>query len=280
MDAPRFEIVAADTDSPSLNSGATNGPPSNDIIAAVHRFFAPGLDPGDEAVTLPLDESEHLTRVLRLSVGDMVSVFDGRGHEYAARVVRADRREARVRVISRVEPAAEPGVPLTLAQAVLKGDKMDDIVRDAVMLGVSAVQPLVTMRSETTVAALTRGARIERWRRVALASVKQSGRAILPEIRHPLTLESYLNDPAAAMTLMLVEPGANADAEPISALRDQPAPLDAAILIGPEGGWVEAEWTAARSRGARLVSLGPRTLRADAAPVAAVSVLQFLWGDV
>jgi 16S rRNA (uracil1498-N3)-methyltransferase len=249
-------------------------------MPGVHRFFAPDLDPGDEAVTLPRDESEHLSRVLRLGVGDMVSVFDGRGHEFAARVVRADHRDVRVQVVSRVQPAAEPGVSLTLAQAVLKGEKMDDIVRDAVMLGVSAVQPLVTARAETTVAALARGARPERWRRLALASVKQSGRAVLPDVRRPLTLDAFLEDPAAALTLMLVEPAADVEVEPLSVLRAEPPPQDAAVLIGPEGGWTEHEWTAARTRGARLVSLGRRTLRADAAPVAAISVLQFLWGDL
>jgi 16S rRNA (uracil1498-N3)-methyltransferase len=248
--------------------------------ATVHRFFAPSLDPGDEAVTLPRDEAEHLTRVLRLGVGDTVSVFDGRGHEFAARIVRADRRDARVQIVSRVDPAAEAAVPLTLVQAVLKGEKMDDIVRDAVMLGVTAVQPIVTARAETTVAALARGARPDRWRRVALASVKQSGRAFLPEIRGPLTLESFLDEPSPALTLMLVEPGANAVVEPLSALRGQPAPQDASILVGPEGGWVEQEWTAARDRGARLVTLGRRTLRADAVPIAAISVLQFIWGDL
>jgi 16S rRNA (uracil1498-N3)-methyltransferase len=249
-------------------------------MPGVHRFFAPDLDPGDEAVTLPRDESEHLTRVLRIGVGDMVSVFDGRGHEFAARVVRADRRDARVQVMSRVQPAAEPAVSLTLAQAVLKGEKMDDIVRDAVMLGVAAVQPLVTARAETTVAALARGARPERWRRIALASVKQSGRAVLPDVRRPLTLEVFLEDPAAALTLMLVEPAAGVEVEPLSVLRAEPPPQVAAVLIGPEGGWTEGECTAARARGLRLVSLGRRTLRADAAPVAAISVLQFLWGDL
>ena len=246
----------------------------------MHRFFAPGLDPGDEAVTLPRDEAEHLTRVLRLGVGDTVSVFDGRGHEFVARVVRADRRDARVQIVSRVDVPAEPGVALTLVQAVLKGEKMDDIVRDAVMLGVTAIQPLVTTRAETTVAALTRGARPDRWRRVALASVKQSGRALLPDIRQPLTLETFLGEPPPALTLMLVEPGADAGAGPLSELRGQPTPQDAAILVGPEGGWVEQEWTAARERGARLVTLGRRTLRADAVPIAAISVLQFLWGDL
>ena len=135
---------------------------------------------------------------------------------------------------------------LTLVQAVLKGEKMDDIVRDAVMLGVAAVQPIVTARAETTVAALARGARPDRWRRVALASVKQSGRAVLPEIRRPLTLESLLAEPQPALTLMLVEPGAGVVAEPISALRGQPVPQDAAILVGPEGGWTAEECAEAR----------------------------------
>ena len=115
-------------------------------------------------------------------------------------MISAARRDVRVQILSRVDAAAESTVALTLAQAVLKGDKMDDVIRDAVMLGVAAIQPIVTRRAETTVAALMRGARVERWRRVALASVKQSRRAVLPEIRTPLTLEHFLDEPAAAVT--------------------------------------------------------------------------------
>ena len=246
----------------------------------MHRFFAPALDPGDETVTLPRDEAEHLTRVLRLGVGDVVSVFDGRGREFLARIVSAQRRDVRVQLMSRVEPAGEPAVPLTLVQAVLKGDKMDDVVRDAVMLGASAIQPIVTKRTEVTVAALIKGARVDRWRRVAVASVKQSRRATVPDVRTPLALETYLDEPPAALRLMLVEPAVLAASEPLSVLRSEPLPADAAVLIGPEGGWVESECEQARARGVRLVSLGQRTLRADAAPIAAVSVLQFLWGDL
>jgi 16S rRNA (uracil1498-N3)-methyltransferase len=243
----------------------------------VHRFFAPALDPGDVDVVLPKDEGEHLTRVLRLGVGDLVSVFDGRGHEFLAKVAAATRREVRVQLVSRAEPAAESTVAVVLAQAVLKGDKMDEVVRDAVMLGVAAVQPLVTGRTETTVAALLRGHRVERWRRVALASAKQSGRATLPEIRTPLTLETYLEEPRPALCVMLVEPAAGADAERFTALRSVAPPQDAVVMVGPEGGWVEEEWKAAHARGVRLVTLGPRTLRADAVPVAALSIVQFLW---
>jgi 16S rRNA (uracil1498-N3)-methyltransferase len=243
----------------------------------MHRFYAPALDPGDETVALLRDEAEHLTRVLRLGVGDTVAVFDGRGDEFMARVISAVGREVRVQIVSRLEPAAEPGVALTLAQAVLKGEKMDEIIRDAVMLGASAIQPIVTRRSETTVAALIKGARVERWRRVALASVKQSRRAVLPEIRMPLTLETALKEPAAALELMLVEPSASVSVEPMSALRQTPVPEDATLYVGPEGGWAVEETAAAAERGVRLISLGPRTLRADAVPVAAISVLLFLW---
>jgi 16S rRNA (uracil1498-N3)-methyltransferase len=246
----------------------------------VHRFFAPAFDPGDETVVLPREEGEHLTRVLRLATGDMVAVFDGRGHEFAARVVGADARHVRLQLTSRLEPVAEPSVAVTLVQAVLKGDKMDDIVRDAVMLGVAAIQPIVTARTETTVAALLRGARLDRWRRVALASVKQSRRAVLPEIRTPLSLETFLGEPALGLTLMLVEPGATANSESLAVLRGQPTPADAMMMVGPEGGWAEPEWNVARERGVRLVTLGNRTLRSDAVPVAAISVLQFLWNDL
>jgi 16S rRNA (uracil1498-N3)-methyltransferase len=244
----------------------------------VHRFFAPALDPGDETTALPKDEGEHATRVLRLGAGDTVTVFDGRGHEYLARIVSAARRDVAVQVLSRVDPAApESPVAITLAQAVLKADKMDEVIRDAVMLGVAAVQPIVSRRAEVTIAQLLRGARVERWRRVVLASVKQCGRALLPDVRTPLTLEHYLDEPPPDLTLMLVEPGAAADTEPLAAVQRMAMPSDATLLVGPEGGWDEREWTAARDKGARLTSLGHRTLRADAVALSALSVLQFLW---
>jgi 16S rRNA (uracil1498-N3)-methyltransferase len=102
---------------------------------------------------------------------------------------------------------------------------------------------------------------------------------VVPEIRTPLTLETFLGEPPAALMLMLVEPGAGAGVERLRTLRAQSIPPDAVVLVGPEGGWVEAEWDAARQRGVRLMTLGDRTLRADAVPVAAISVLQFLWED-
>src|SRR5438034_9215919 len=205
------------------------------IILGVHRFFAPALDPGDETVALPRDEAEHLTRVLRLGVGDSVAVFDGRGHEYLARVAtvaRGSTGEVRLQVLSRVEPPPEPAVAITLVQSVLKGDKMDDVVRDAVMMGVAAIQPMVTTHAETTVAALMRG-RVDRWRRIAISSVKQSRRAVVPEVRVPLTFENVLAEPPGSLRLMFVEPGAGGETDgvTVAALQRQPAPSDAALFV-------------------------------------------------
>jgi 16S rRNA (uracil1498-N3)-methyltransferase len=148
------------------------------------------------------------------------------------------------------------------------------------MLGAAAIQPIVTRRTEQTVAGLMRSARVDRWRRVAIASVKQSRRATVPDVRTPLTLESYLDDPAAAIRIMLVEPGLDTTSESLAAWQRNPVPSDAAVLVGPEGGWAAEERELARAHGVRLVTLGQRTLRADAVPIAALSVLMFLWGDL
>src|SRR6478672_8502612 len=133
------------------------------------RFYAPDLDPEGPTTALPPDEALHLTRVLRLGQGDQIAVFDGRGHEFLARVAAASRDRVQVDLIEPVSPVAEARVPLTLVQAVLKGDKMDDVVRDATMMGVAAIDPIVTART------IVRARRTEsdRWSRVAVASAKQ-----------------------------------------------------------------------------------------------------------
>src|SRR5262245_56095242 len=161
------------------------------------RFYIPGPHSPGSLIRLPEEESHHATRVLRLGVGSLVQVFDGVGHEFAGTILAVDKKAVTVEIGASVKPADEARVSVTLVQAVLKGDKMDDVVRDAVMLGVAAVQPVVTERAETTIAALVRGHRLERWRRIALASVKQSRRAVLPEIRRPLTFEDWLEEPRA-----------------------------------------------------------------------------------
>jgi len=126
------------------------------------RFHVPGLASTAERVELPEDEAEHLVRVLRLGVGDEVEVFDGRGGLWRAEVVEAGKKSAAVRVIAPSAPARELTVQLSLVVSVLKGDKIDDVVRDAVMLGVSSIRPVTSERSETSLAVIARSMRIAR----------------------------------------------------------------------------------------------------------------------
>lgn len=241
------------------------------------RFYAPDLDRGADRVILPPDESHHLVRVLRLARGDHIVVFDGRGGEYLARVESTDRQAAGVSVIAPRTPPPDPAVPIVLVQAVLKADKMDGVIRDATMAGVSRVSPVVTERSQVKVASLARGQALDRWQRIAISSAKQCGRARLPIFDRAVSFSEWLELGFDGVRLLLVEPSSGS--APGVSLRDvlEPGPLPAAVacIVGPEGGWSEAERGAATDAGCAAVSLGPMTLRADAAGLVAAGILSY-----
>lgn len=242
------------------------------------RFHAPAASSGETTIDLPPDEARHLSRVLRLGPGAEIAVFDGRGREFLAVVEEVSRTGARVRLVAPREPAPEPAVHLTLVQGVLKGDHMDAVVRDAVMLGVAAIQPVATAYGQVRLDALARGAGTARWRRIAVASAKQCRRAVVPDILPAREFREFVaaSGFVADLRVLLVEPAA-AGAGDASALRRLPRPRAADLAIGPEGGWAAEEIETAVAHGFVPVTLGRRTLRADAVPVAAIAVLQFLW---
>lgn len=241
------------------------------------RFYAPGLDPELASVLLPPEEARHLTRVLRLGAGAEVAVFDGRGAEFRAVVEAAVRDTASLRLVDRILSPAASAIRVTVAQAVLKGDNMDAAVRDATMMGAACIAPLLTAHTDVKASFARRPETLDRWRRVALASVKQCRRATLPSVREPQAFEAWIAEPSADLRLMFVEPSAGADAEPLRSLISEPRPSAATVLLGPEGGWAPAEIAGARAAGCRLVTLGPLTLRADAMPVAAFAAVTMLW---
>ncbi len=249
----------------------------------MHRFFAPDANRISATVQLPPDEGRHLARVLRLAAGDTVYVFDGRGHEHAAVVTDVDRERVTVRTGAAVVPTPEAGVRVRLAVALLKRRKLDEVVRDATMLGASVVTPLLTANTARPVNTQRQTARV-RWTGIAVASAKQCGRAVVPHIDDPTTFERFVQTaPVDELRLLLVEPTAAADTGgtvSVRALSTARRPATATVAIGPEGGWTRAERNLAVDAGFRTVTLGMRTLRADAAPVAALSVLQFVWGDL
>jgi 16S rRNA (uracil1498-N3)-methyltransferase len=245
------------------------------------RFFAPEAQTSGDVVTLPEDEAEHLTRVLRLGAGASIRVFNGSGDEFESIVEAAAKDAVRVRIGKPRAPAPEANLNVILAQAVLKGDKMDDVVRDAVMVGSTGIRPVLTARTETSAATLEKSHRRERWERIAISAAKQCGRAVVPPVFEPVTfdvliqilLDRWLSGPA----IMLVEPGRTKAAVPFSEL-DVEIPRAATAVVGPEGGWTSEEIEAARNA-CRLVTMGRRTLRADAMGLIAISAIFSRWKE-
>src|SRR5215471_14656396 len=178
------------------------------------RFLA-AIDPASGMARLPDDEARHLSQVMRLRAGDEIAVFDGAGREFRARVDQITRDGATARLIEEQLAAPEPAVRVTLAQAALKGEKMDDVVRDATMMGVSAIEPLI---SEHTASHLKAGHAPERWRRIAVASAKQCRRAVVPRIGDGMAFDDWIAHDRASLRVLLVEPSASVEGHPASVL--------------------------------------------------------------
>jgi len=244
----------------------------------VPRFLG-AIDDAAATARLDADETRHLSHVLRLGIGEEVTVFDGAGREFRARVERVSRDGADLALIEPSESAPEPAVHITLVQAALKGEKMDDVVRDATMMGVVGIEPLITAH---TIAHLKPGSAPERWRRIAIASAKQCRRAVVPAIGPGVTFDDWLARDAATLRVLLVEPAAGrTDLNPADHTGLKGArPQTVSLLVGPEGGWSPEEIARAVASGYRSLTLGRRTLRADAVPIVALGVLQYLWGDL
>lgn len=236
------------------------------------RCHAPDAASEADRLTLSETESHHLGRVLRLTPGASVVVFDGKGREWDARIVQVTRRGVVVGDRQPRTPTPEPPVAVTLAVSLLKGDQMDAVVRDATMLGAAAIVPF---QSERTVRFSREGAErvVARWQRVAIASAKQCARAVVPRIAAPATFGEVLGA-EVDLRIVCLEPAVRM-AEDAGELPRVPAAL---LAVGPEGGWAPAELEAWRQAGARPLALGPRTLRAEAAPTVALTALWLRWG--
>ena len=246
------------------------------------RFLAPQLDPASAEVTLPAEEARHLTRVLRLGPGARVAVFDGKGREFIATVAAASRDRVTLRLDEAVARAPGPRVAIALAQAILKGDKMDDVVRDATMLGVEEIVPLITEHISVKSVAVSRGKPEDRWARVAVASAKQCRRATIPLVRSPAALEAWLTTRTqlGEVKLIFVEPNIGSPhVQSVRHLFARPVPSNASIMVGPEGGWASREVEAAVGAGYVPVTLGRLTLRADAVAIVALSALMAVWEE-
>ncbi len=238
-----------------------------------HRFHAQPARFTVSTVTLDSDESHHLLRVLRLSQGARAFVFDGEGSEWECEVARVGKNSVDLDLIRKLDESVESPLQLTLAQALIKSDKFDWIVQKTTELGVSRIVPLITDHSDIRRAENRADQKLQRWRRIALEAVKQSGRRRLVEIAEPIPFAQY-ND-ADPLKLILSERGGKR--------LDEIAPdkvSSISIAIGPEGGWSEDELEASRQHEFIPIHLGRRILRTETAAIAAVTLAQYIFGDI
>jgi 16S rRNA (uracil1498-N3)-methyltransferase len=244
----------------------------HDTQASAPRFHVADIElRAGIDIVLPDAVAHHATRVLRLGAGDALTLFDGRGGEYAARLAQVDRRGARAAIerfndIEREAPAA-----VTLALSVLAADAMDVALRKAVELGVARIEPVVATRSQGGARGAQAQRRIAHWRQVATGACEQCGRNRVPPVADAVLLDTWFAG-AGDADIVLV-PGA-----PHTLAQCVANTPPRAIVVGPEGGFTDDELALARRHGVRAAALGAAILRADTAAIAAMVVVQALAG--
>lgn len=225
-----------------------------------------------QRVQLPPGQSQHLIGVLRLAAGAGVTLFNGDGLDYRGTLVAAERRGALVAIETGGLPEPPPRLPIHLGLGISRGERMDFALQKAVELGVVTVSPLFTERTVVRLNTDRLAKRQEHWRRVIVAACEQSGRRRLPTLGPAEPLLDWLA--AGRPGGVILDP----EAERSLADFDEP-PRELTLLVGPEGGLSDRERSAARQQGFSALRLGPRILRTETAPLAAIAAVQALWGD-
>ena len=238
----------------------------------MRRFYAPTDSFADDDVTLDQDETRHLRDVLRLQVGDDVSVFDGKGREFRCSIHVIGKKRSSLKVVEEIPPAsAESPFEITLAATVLNGEKYDLIIQKAVELGVAIFIPLHTVRCDVKIKDAVK--RMNRWQRIVLEATKQTGHAKLMQVNEPVAFDALLRN-AKNKDLILFSEREGGDFSGI-----KPAKRITA-MFGPKGGWDDDELEAARSSGVTVITLGGRILRAETAAISIAAILQHQFGDL
>ena len=236
----------------------------------MRRFYSPQPLNASQ-ITLDGQVVRHIVQVLRMQPGDELELFDGQV-SFKARLLEATKKQAHLELLEKL--AEQTASPLTthLGQAISKGDRMDWVIQKATELGVSAITPLYTQQGDVRLKGEREAKKLKHWQQIAISACEQCGRTDLPAIHAPQTLAVWLQERQEDLKLTLHPGGHNA------ALADRQV-SSTALLIGPEGGLSELEVDLTREAGFLPLSLGPRVLRTETAPVVALSLLQHWWGD-
>lgn len=238
----------------------------------VSRFYldAP-LEAGEHR--LEGDLAHYIGRVLRLAPGAPVQVFNGSGQEWTGEIIEVSKRLVSVRLDAARPGLAESPLRVHLGQAMSRGERMDWAIQKAVELGASEITPLFTERCEVKLQGERADKRQAHWQQIAISACEQCGRSLVPKVHPPTLLDTWLGDLRSDLKLVL-----HHRTEHSLASLERPESL--ALLIGPEGGLSSEEIRRAQACGFKPACFGPRVMRTETAPIAALAVAQYLWGDL
>jgi 16S rRNA (uracil1498-N3)-methyltransferase len=227
----------------------------------------------DSTLTLTADAANHLTRVLRLSTGAELRIFNGAAGEFAAHIISINKKEVQIKLGEYFVVHTESCLKIHLGQAISRGEKMDYTIQKAVELGVTQITPLLTERCGVKLSEDRWDKRLQHWRGIIVNACEQCGRDRLPLINEPVLFVNWLAQVNSTCRLVL-DPEEDAGLQRLQ-ITDQTITL----LIGPEGGLSEREINLTKQNSFVGIKLGPRILRTETAALAAISALQSKWGD-
>lgn len=271
------------------------------------RIFLPSADLKERHIRIQKEQARYLTSVLRSKAGDTLVVFDGMGNCLKTTIIKTDKREVIAEVIETFPYNTESPLNITLVQGLMKGEKMDLVIQKATELGVKEIIPTITERSQ-----IRETRKVERWRKIAEEASRQSGRSKTPIVHEQMSFHKIFSESTSRLTshggtvpdlppslrgvesglsqtingLIFWEEGGIKVSEAVEKLKESAVGSQKAIdyqliiAIGPEGGFTEEEVNLAKSKGLIVTSLGRRILRAETAAISAVTLVQFLLGDL
>ena len=242
------------------------------------RLYYPVSDIEDNKIPITGDKARYLISVLRCKKGDELTIFDGKGRCFRTQIEKAGRKEVVAKVIETFSDDTESPLQIILIQGLLKGDKMDLVIQRTTELGVREIIPALTKRSQ-----VKETRKVNRWKKIAAEASRQSGRSVIPVIHEPLDFKNIFTVKRSVEKLcglILYEESGMSLSQAVEQKRmhDESSPIH--IAIGPEGGFTREEIALAQDKGLVVTSFGRRILRAETAAIAAVSLVQFLIGDI
>ncbi|KTD42745.1 16S rRNA (uracil(1498)-N(3))-methyltransferase [Legionella parisiensis] len=239
------------------------------------RIYQPGNYHTGQLLELSPEASQHVGVVLRMQVGEHITLFCGDDREFDATIKVVKKRQITVVIGAIKDVSRESPLAIHLAQAISKGERMEFVMQKAVELGVASITPIITERCVVRLDKERMTKKLLQWQAIVIAACEQSGRNTVPTVHPFVMLEHYVGEVQATQLKLILHPGEDKNWKDYTI-----GPSEVALLIGPEGGLSDNEIQCARQHGFQPLSLGPRILRTETAAITALSMLQAVGGDL